>query len=209
MKSRNTIWHHASVTKERREKLNGHKCALVWLTGLSGSGKSTLSHAVEEELYQRGCHTCVLDGDNVRHGLCSDLGFKETDRRENIRRVGEAAKLLMEAGLITLTAFISPFIEDRKRVRSMFPHGNFLEVFCDCALDVCEQRDVKGIYKRARMGEIKNFTGINSPYEPPIMPELIIQTDKQTLRESVELVIAMLENRGIVKSSKNPASAIE
>lgn len=209
MKSRNTIWHHASVTKERREKLNGHKCALLWLTGLSGSGKSTLSHAVEEELYQRGCHTYVLDGDNVRHGLCSDLGFKETDRRENIRRVGEAAKLFMEAGLITLTAFISPFIEDRKRVRSMFPHGGFLEVFCDCPLDVCEQRDVKGIYKRARMGEVKNFTGINSPYEPPMMPELIIQTDKQTLRESVQLVIAMLENRGIVKSSKNPASAIE
>lgn len=125
----------------------------------------------------------------------SDLGFKETDRRENIRRVGETAKLFMEAGLITLTAFISPFIEDRKRVRSMFPHGSFLEVFCDCPLEVCEQRDVKGLYKRARMGEIKNFTGINSPYESPVKPELTIQTDKQTLRESVELVISMLESR--------------
>lgn len=204
MKSSDTTWHHASVTKERREELNGHKCVLLWFTGLSGSGKSTLSHAIEEELHQRGCHTYVLDGDNVRHGLCSDLGFQEADRRENIRRVGETAKLFMEAGMITLTAFISPFLEDRKRVRSMFPHGSFLEVFCDCPIEICQQRDVKGLYKRARAGEIKNFTGINSPYEPPIKPELIIQTDKQTLRGSVESVINMLENRGIIKSAKNP-----
>lgn len=199
MKSSDTVWHHASVTRERREQLNGHKSVLLWLTGLSGSGKSTLSHAVEEELYQRGCRTYVLDGDNVRHGLCSDLGFQEVDRRENIRRVGETAKLFVEAGVVTLTAFISPFIDDRTRVRSMFPHGNFLEVFCDCSLAVCEQRDVKGLYQKARKGDIKNFTGINSPYEPPVKPELVIQTEKQTLQESVELVIRMLENRGIVR----------
>jgi len=200
MKSSDTVWHHASVTRERREQLNGHKSVLLWLTGLSGSGKSTLSHAVEEELYQRGCRTYVLDGDNVRHGLCSDLGFQEVDRRENIRRVGETAKLFVEAGVVTLTAFISPFIDDRTRVRSMFPHGNFLEVFCDCSLAVCEQRDVKGLYQKARKGDIKNFTGINSPYEPPVKPELVIQTEKQTLQESVELVIRMLENRGIVRA---------
>ncbi len=198
MKSSDTIWHHASVTRERREKQNGHKSVLLWFTGLSGSGKSTLSHAVEEELYQRGCRTYVLDGDNVRHGLCNDLGFQEADRRENIRRVGETAKLFVEAGMVTLTAFISPFIQDRTRVRSMFPHGNFLEVYCDCPLEVCEQRDVKGLYQKARQGEIKNFTGINSPYEPPVKPELVVQTEKQTLQESVELVIRMLENRWIV-----------
>ncbi len=198
MKSSDTIWHHASVTRERREKQNGHKSVLLWFTGLSGSGKSTLSHAVEEELYQRGCRTYVLDGDNVRHGLCNDLGFQEADRRENIRRVGETAKLFVEAGVVTLTAFISPFIEDRTRVRSMFPHGNFLEVYCDCPLEVCEQRDVKGLYQKARQGEIKNFTGINSPYEAPVKPELVVQTEKQTLQESVELVIRMLENRWIV-----------
>lgn len=145
MKSSNTIWHHASVSRERREAQNGHKSVVLWFTGLSGSGKSTLAHAVEEELHQRGCRTFVLDGDNVRHGLCNDLGFQETDRQENIRRVGETAKLFIEAGIVTLTAFISPFLEDRNRVRSLLPHGNFLEVFCNCPIEVCEQRDVKGL----------------------------------------------------------------
>ncbi|SFP66668.1 adenylylsulfate kinase [Nitrosomonas cryotolerans] len=198
MKSSDTVWHHASVTRERRELQNQHKSVVLWFTGLSGSGKSTLSHAVEEALHQRGCRTFVLDGDNVRHGLCSDLGFQSTDRQENIRRVGEAAKLFVEAGVITLTAFISPFIADRSRVRSMFPHGHFLEIFCHCSLEVCEQRDVKGLYQRARAGEIKQFTGISSPYEPPEKPELVVETDKVPIDEAVERVTTLLESRGIV-----------
>ncbi len=195
MSSNNIIWHHASVTKERREIQNGHKSVALWFTGLSGSGKSTLAHAVEEELHKRDYRTFVLDGDNIRHGLCSDLGFTETDRRENIRRVGEVAKLFTEAGVITLTAFISPFREDRNRVRSMFPHGNFLEIFCDCSIEICEQRDVKGLYLRARSGEVKQFTGINSPYEIPEKPELVVATGEMTLNESVSQVIRLLENR--------------
>ncbi len=198
MKSSDTVWHHASVTRARRELQNQHKSVVLWFTGLSGSGKSTLSHAVEEALHQRGCRTFVLDGDNVRHGLCSDLGFQSEDRQENIRRVGETAKLFVEAGVITLTAFISPFIADRSRVRSMFPHGHFLEIFCHCSLEVCEQRDVKGLYQRARAGEIKQFTGISSPYEPPEKPELIVETDKVPIDEAVERVTALLESRGIV-----------
>ncbi len=203
MKSSHIVWHHASVTRELRQAKNGHKSCVLWFTGLSGSGKSTLAHAVEEQLYQRECRTFVLDGDNVRHGLCNDLGFAESDRCENIRRVGESTKLFTEAGVITLTAFISPFQEDRNRVRGMFPHGDFLEIYCKCPLDVCEQRDVKGLYQRARAGEIKQFTGISSPYEPPQKPELIIETNKLELSEAVEDVIKLLENRGIL----SPTSA--
>jgi len=199
MKSSNTVWHSATVTRKRREIQNSHRSVVLWFTGLSGSGKSTLAHAVEEELYQQDCRTFVLDGDNVRHGLCGDLGFKESDRKENIRRVGESAKLFVEAGIITLTAFISPFQEDRNRVRSMFPHGEFLEVFCACPLDVCEQRDVKGLYQRARAGEVKQFTGIDSPYEEPNKPELIVETGSLPLDESVQRVMAMLAVRGVVK----------
>lgn len=198
MKSTDIVWHHASVTRARRQSNNGHKSCVIWFTGLSGSGKSTLAHAVEEQLHQRTCRTFVLDGDNVRHGLCSDLGFAEADRRENIRRVGETAKLMTEAGVITLTAFISPFQADRRRVRSMFPHGDFLEIYCQCPLEVCEQRDVKGLYKRARAGEIAQFTGINSPYEPPEKPELAIETHQLTLDDAVSKVIQLLENRGIL-----------
>ena len=197
MNSSNTVWHHATVTRKRREKLNKHKSVVLWFTSLSGSGKSTLAHAVEEELYQRVCRTLVLDGDNVRHGLCGDLGFKDEDRHENIRRIGETTKLFVEAGIIVLTAFISPFRKDRNRLRSMFPQNDFIEIFCDCSIEVCEQRDVKGIYKRARANEIKNFTGINSPYEPPENPELIIKTDSSTLEESVEKVMRLLQEREI------------
>lgn len=207
MKSSHIVWHHASVTRERRQLMNEHKGCVIWFTGLSGSGKSTLAHAVEEQLYQRSCRTFVLDGDNVRHGLCSDLGFAESDRSENIRRVGETTKLFTEAGIIALTAFISPFQEDRNRVRGMFPHGDFLEIYCKCPLDVCEQRDVKGLYKRARAGEISQFTGIDSPYEPPKKPELVVETNKLSLSDAVNEVITLLENRGIltqthVKQSK-------
>jgi adenylylsulfate kinase len=197
-KSSNTVWHEATVTRTRREQMNGHRSAVLWFTGYSGVGKSTLAHAVEEELYQRGCRTFVLDGDNIRHGLCADLGFSAEDRAENIRRIAEAAKLMVEAGEIALTAFISPFRQDRERARSLFPHGDFLEIFCDAPLEVCEKRDVKGLYRRARAGEVKEFTGISSPYEPPFNPELTVDTSNLTLDECVDLVIALLCKRGIV-----------
>jgi adenylylsulfate kinase len=199
--SSNVVWHHATVTRARREELNRHGSVLLWFTGLSGAGKSTLAHAVEERLYGKGCRTFVLDGDNVRHGLCGDLGFSEKDRVENIRRVGEAAKLFVEAGVISLTAFISPFRKDRERVRTLFPHGDFLEIYCRASLEVCEQRDVKGLYKRARAGEIKDFTGISSPYEEPYDPELLVDTGSLDLDECVESVLAMLRERGVLKDS--------
>ncbi|MCK7513780.1 MAG: adenylyl-sulfate kinase [Desulfobacterales bacterium] len=154
---------------------------------------------MEEALHQRGCRTFVFDGDNVRHGLCSDLGFSAHDRSENIRRVGEMTKLFLEAGVIALTAFISPFREDRERVRSLVPHGEFLEIYCRCPLEVCEQRDVKGLYKKARAGEIPEFTGISSPYEEPINAELVVDTGKLSLEESAAAVLGMLEQRGIIK----------
>lgn len=199
MNSSNTVWHHATVTRKRREEQNNHKSVVLWFTGFSGAGKSSLAHAVEEKLHQQSCHTFVLDGDNVRHGLCGDLGFNEQDRQENIRRVGETAKLFVEAGVITLTAFISPFREDRNRVRSMFPHNDFMEIFCNCSIKVCEKRDIKGHYKRARAGEIKDFTGIDSPYEAPLNPELAIDTGQTPLDESVNRVMNLLVTRGILK----------
>jgi adenylylsulfate kinase len=197
-KSSNTIWHHATVTRQRRERKNGHKSAVLWFTGLSGSGKSTLAHAVEERLYQDGMNTFVLDGDNVRHGLCSDLGFSDKDRKENIRRISETAKLLLEAGIITLTAFISPFKAERSAARSLMPHGDFIEIYCYCPLTVCEQRDVKGLYKKARLGEIKDFTGISSPYEEPDNPDLTIDTSQLSLEQSVQQVISTLRTRNIL-----------
>lgn len=193
--STDVVWHHATVTRVRREQQNGHKSVLLWFTGLSGAGKSTLAHAVEETLYQMGCHTFVLDGDNVRHGLCGDLGFTENDRKENIRRVGEASKLFLEAGVIVLTAFISPFREDRERVRKLMGNEDFIEIYCHCPLEVCENRDVKGLYKKARQGLIKDFTGISSPYEIPEHPELVIDTAAKPLEECVAQVIEYLQNK--------------
>jgi adenylylsulfate kinase len=192
----NVVWHHATVTRERREAQNGHKSCVLWFTGLSGAGKSTLAHAVEEQLHQLGCRTFVLDGDNVRHGLSSNLGFSEDDRRENIRRIGEAAKLMMEAGVIAMTAFISPFRADREAVRNLMPHGDFFEVYCKAALETCEARDVKGLYKKARAGEIKNYTGIDSPYEAPEKPELVVDTDALSIEQSVNEVLKLLQARG-------------
>jgi adenylylsulfate kinase len=194
--STNVVWHHATVTRERREAQNGHKSCVLWFTGLSGAGKSTLAHAVEEQLHQLGCRTFVLDGDNVRHGLSSNLGFSEDDRRENIRRIGEAAKLMMEAGVIAMTAFISPFRADREAVRNLMPHGDFFEVYCKAALETCESRDVKGLYKKARAGEIKNYTGIDSPYEAPEKPELVVDTDALSIEQSVNEVLKLLQVRG-------------
>jgi adenylylsulfate kinase len=197
-KSSNVVWHRATVTRERREEQNQHKGTILWFTGLSGAGKSTLAHAVEERLHQLGCRTFVLDGDNVRHGLCSDLGFSVEDRVENIRRIAEVAKLFLEGGLITLTAFISPFREERNAARKIVPHGDFLEIYCHCSIDVCEQRDVKGLYKRARAGEIKDFTGISSPYEEPLAPELAVDTGAASIDECVDQVIDLLRSRTIV-----------
>ena len=198
-RSSNTIWHHATVGRADREKLHKHKSVILWFTGLSGSGKSTLAHAVEEYLHNHGISTFVLDGDNVRHGLCSDLSFSDTDRVENIRRIGEVAKLIIEAGVITLTAFISPFKSDRNSARNLVPHGDFLEIHCKCPIETCEQRDVKGLYKKARAGEIPFFTGIDSPYEAPENPELAVDTHSQTLEESVLCVINLLKERGIIR----------
>jgi adenylylsulfate kinase len=197
-KNLHTVWHRATVTRQRREHKNAHKSVVLWFTGLSGSGKSTLAHAVEEQLHRSGLNTFVLDGDNVRHGLCSDLGFSDADRKENIRRIGETAKLLVEAGIITLTAFISPFQAERAVARNLIPQGDFIEIHCFCPLAVCEQRDVKGLYKKARLGEIKDFTGISSPYEEPQNPELRIDTSQLTLEQSVEQVISQLRARNIL-----------
>ncbi len=197
-KSKNTVWHHATVTRKRREDKNKHKSVVLWFTGLSGAGKSTLAHAVEEQLFQYGFNTFVLDGDNIRHGLCGDLGFNDADRKENIRRISETAKLMLEAGIITLTAFISPFRAERAMARKLMPHGDFIEIHCYCPLSVCEQRDVKGLYQKARKGEIQNFTGISSPYEEPEKPELRIDTNALTLEESVQEVISLLRLRNVL-----------
>lgn len=194
----NIIWHHATVTRARREVLNGHRGAVLWFTGLSGAGKSTLAHAIEEKLYQRNYHTFVLDGDNIRHGLCNDLGFTPENRVENIRRVGEVAKLFMEAGIIVLTAFISPFRAERERVRGLVEHGDFIEIYCDSPVEICESRDVKGLYRKARAGLIPNFTGISSPYEMPLNPEIIVNTATTNLDMCVEQVISELKLRGII-----------
>jgi len=196
--SKNIVWHNATVTRSRRNQQNNHKSVVLWFTGLSGSGKSTLAHAVEEKLYQMGCRVFVLDGDNVRHGLSGDLGFSDADRKENLRRVGEVSKLFIEAGIIVLTAFISPFGDDRRKVRSMMPHGDFIEIYADCPIEVCESRDIKGLYQKARDGEISQFTGINSPYEPPNAQELTVNTSQETLEESVIKVLNLLRERGII-----------
>jgi len=200
MEDKNLTWHRATVTRTRREDQNGHRSAVIWFTGLSGSGKSTISHAVEEKLFQLGGKSFVLDGDNIRHGLCSDLGFSAGDRHENIRRIGEVSKLFVEAGVIVLTAFISPFTADREMVRDMLPHGDFLEIYCQCSLETCEKREVKGLYKKARSGLIKDFTGISSPYEAPVNPELTIDTEKLTIDESVNLVMSLLKERNLIRA---------
>jgi len=198
MKTPNTIYHNATVTRERRNQLNSHKSVVIWFTGLSGSGKSTLAHSVEERLHNLDCRTFVLDGDNVRHGLSSNLSFSDDDRKENIRRIGEAAKLMMESGVIAMTAFISPFKEDRNLARQLLTQDDFIEIYCNASLKVCESRDVKGLYKRARAGEIKNYTGIDSPYEAPDNPELIVNTENESLEESVAKVIDLLKSKEII-----------
>lgn len=198
----NNIYRHQSLVQQcDRQQQAGHKSVILWFTGLSGAGKSTLAHAVEKALFEGGCRTFVFDGDNVRHGLCKDLGFSADDRQENIRRVGEMSKLFLEAGVIALTAFISPFKSDRDRVRSLVGNGEFIEIYCKADLTVCEQRDVKGLYAQARRGKIKDFTGISSPYEPPISPELALDTGSEALDECVNKVLTYLKLREIIAKS--------
>lgn len=194
----NVVWHQAIVTRAQREVLNRHKAVNLWFTGLSGSGKSTLAHAVEERLHALRCRTFVFDGDNVRHGLCHDLGFSPEDRAENIRRIAEMVKLFLEAGTIALTAFISPMRSDREIVRQIIGPENMLEIHCDCPLAICEQRDVKGLYKKARAGLIQNYTGISAPYDPPETPALRLDTGNLSMVESVERIMCMLRKNKII-----------
>jgi adenylylsulfate kinase len=198
------VWHHSTVTRAARAHQRGHRSAILWFTGLSGAGKSTLANAVNSALFEQGLACYVLDGDNVRHGLCSDLGFSDADREENIRRIGEVAKLFLDAGVVVLTAFVSPFRADRQRARELVAEGDFLEIHCAADLDVCEQRDTKGLYAKARAGEIKEFTGISSPYEAPETPELRVPTGEQSLEDSVAQVMAELERRGIIPEPGEP-----
>lgn len=192
------VWHTVSVTKEDRQRKSGQKSAILWFTGLSGSGKSTLANAVEAELFYQSKRTYLLDGDNIRSGLNANLGFSDEDRKENIRRIGEVAKLFVDSNAIVLTAFISPFREDREMVRNRVEEGEFLEVYVQCSLEACEARDPKGLYKKARAGEIKAFTGIDSPYEAPVKPDLIVNTELETLEESTQKVITFLKVNGII-----------
>lgn len=197
-----TVWHAPTIVRADREQLNGHKSAILWYTGLSGSGKSTLAHAVEDHLHRNGIRTFVLDGDNVRQGLCKDLGFSDEDRTENIRRIGEVSKLMLDAGIMVMTAFISPFIKDRQIVRDLVASGDFIEIYCQAPLEICEQRDPKGLYKKARAGQIPEFTGISSPYEAPEEPEIILNTGENSVDECVNAVINYLYQHKIVDIQK-------
>ncbi|MBU0484159.1 MAG: adenylyl-sulfate kinase [Proteobacteria bacterium] len=202
---KNVVWHHATVTRGRREIMNEHRSINLWFTGLSGAGKSTLAHAVEERLSQMGCRTFVFDGDNVRHGLCRDLSFKIEDRSENIRRIAEMVKLFLEAGIISLTAFISPLAKDRLKVKELLGEENYLEIYCRCPIAICEERDVKGMYRRARRGEISEYTGISSPYDEPESPALTLDTGSLPLEQCVDAIIELLENKAILNYSPDKA----
>ncbi len=201
IKSQNITYTEGDITHEHRVQQNGHEAAILWFTGLSGAGKSTLAQAVEQALFKQGCHTYVLDGDNIRFGLNRDLGFSPEDRTENIRRIGEVAKLMMDAGTICLTAFISPYIVDRQGAREITPEGKFIEVYTKCSLEECERRDPKGLYKKARSGEIPQFTGISAPYEAPENAELVVETDKNDIDTCVQQVLDYLRERGVLKAS--------
>ena len=194
----NIVWHDHKITRAERSSNKNQNPCLLWFTGLSGSGKSTIANALDVALHQRGYHTFLLDGDNVRHGLCRDLGFSDVDRVENIRRIGEVSKLFADAGLIVLSAFISPFSSDRQMVRNLFPAGEFIEVFMDTPLETCEARDPKGLYEKARQGEIKHFTGIDSPYEAPERPEVRLDTSVMSVDQCVEALISYMAGRGLI-----------
>ncbi len=195
---KNIKWHDVTVDRERLEKMRGHKGMVIWFTGLSGSGKSTLANALNESLHIKKLSTYLLDGDNVRHGLCKDLGFSDKDREENIRRIGEVANLFMDAGIIAITAFVSPFKADREKVRRIVGDKNFIEIYCAASLEICETRDTKGLYKKARAGQIKDFTGISSPYEIPEEPEIIINSGSMEIKDSVDQILEFLVSRDLI-----------
>ncbi len=197
-KATNIYWHHGKISREDRERAKGHRGFTVWFTGLSASGKSTLAVAAEEALYERGLHTFILDGDNIRHGLNANLGFSPEERTENIRRIGEVAKLFSEAGIINFTAFISPYRNDRRSARDLAFGGPFIEVFVDCPVEVCEERDPKGAYKKARQGVIKDFTGVSAPYEPPVTPEIHLRTDQLSVEQCVQEILHYLEKHALI-----------
>jgi adenylylsulfate kinase len=206
-RSRHIYWHEGDIKREDRERLNGHRGVCLWFTGLSGSGKSSIAHAVENLLYERGIRTYVLDGDNIRHGLNRDLGFSPEDRTENIRRISEVARLFVDAGIVVMTAFISPYRADRDRAREIIGDGSFVEIYVKCDLEVCEQRDPKGLYKKARAGEIPEFTGISAPYEEPLHPELIIDTAEETdVQKNARKVVRFLEKNGYLDLDAGQAS---
>jgi adenylylsulfate kinase len=201
-KNTNITWHKPLISQADRDRRNRYKGVVLWFTGLPSSGKSTLAHEVERLLFDRGCNCYVLDGDNVRHRLNRDLGFDPEDRKENIRRIGEVANLFADAGVIVLAAFISPYIEDREQARSLNDPGRFFEVYCKCTLSVCEQRDPKGLYRRAREGEIRDFTGVSAPYEEPPAPEIVVETHAYSLEECAQQVLGFLEEQGIIRRAR-------
>ncbi|WP_163859854.1 adenylyl-sulfate kinase [Paenibacillus elgii] len=198
IKSDNITWQQSAISKLDRQALNQHKSCVLWLTGLSGSGKSSIATELDRRFYSRKIRSYVLDGDNIRHGLNKNLGFSPEDRKENIRRIGEVSKLFVDAGLFTITAFISPYLEDREMVRHMFREGEFIEIYVSCPIEECEKRDPKGLYQKARNGEIKEFTGISSPYESPRNPELVIETDKLTINQSVDKIMQFLQEKKLI-----------
>lgn len=194
----NITWHDSSITKEDRRKQNNHSSFVLWFTGLSGSGKSTIANALSKELYERSIRNYVLDGDNIRNGLNRDLSFSDNDRTENIRRISEVSKLFVDNGTVVLTAFISPFLQDRQKAKEIVSEEEFFEIFVSCPIEECEKRDSKGLYSKARKGEIPDFTGIDSPYEEPVSPDITIHTNEQSVMESVEIIINHLKNRKLI-----------
>ena len=199
-KADNITWHKALVTADDRARLNKHSGAVLWFTGLSASGKSTLAATLESVLFKQGCRTYVLDGDNIRYGLNKNLGFSPEDRQENIRRIAEVAKLFADAGILVMTAFISPYAEDRESARRLVPPGKFIEIYCRCPMSVCEQRDPKGLYKKARSGQLKNFTGIDAPYEPPPNPEITADTGSEPVESNARRIADYLREKGLISS---------
>ena len=196
---KNIKWHNITIDRRKLEKMRGHKGLVLWFTGLSGSGKSTLANALNEYLHSKGLSTFVLDGDNIRHGLCNDLGFSDADREENIRRIGEVANLFMNAGIIAITAFVSPFKNDRAKVKNIIGADDFIEVYCAANLDVCEERDTKGLYKKAKEGIIKGLTGVDDPYEVPNNADLVIDTDGISVSNAVDYIIKFLRKTNLIK----------
>jgi len=195
LKSPEVIWHQAHVTRQMRERRNSHRSLVVWFTGLSGSGKSTIAHEIERQLFEKGVNPYVFDGDNIRHGLCGNLDFSRQHRQENIRRIAHVARLFVDAGFVVLPAFITPFAEDRMMARDIIGTEDFIECYCKCPLEVCEQRDVKGLYKKARSGQLQGYTGVTSPYEEPLQPEIVLDTAMQSIAESSAIVISFLTKR--------------